>query len=173
MFVLLIIGKNLSVYVSTSQPQSYIIQKYVYGKTIGVEILSYKGKIIEYFFHERVHQPLERGGGSSLRKSIAKIDQLYGYVEKFCDATHYTGVGMFEFQYDDARNAYLIEVNGRFWGSLPLSLAAEVDFPFHLYVMLTNQMDKISKSYYKSDVYCRNTSSDLDWWISNIKSRLF
>ena len=154
------------------QNQSCLFQEYVSGKTIGVEILANNGGIIDYFFHERVHQPLGIGGGSSLRKSIPGIKQLYDHVEKFCEATNYTGVGMFEFLYNEEGHTHLIEVNGRFWGSLPLSLVSGVDFPYHLYLMLTHQESRIKKSDYKVGIFCRNTSWDVGWWISNIKSRL-
>ena len=46
----------------------------------------------------------------------------------------YTGVAMLEFRKNfDKNESVLIEINGRFWGSLPLAVAAGADFPYYLY----------------------------------------
>jgi hypothetical protein len=43
------------------------------------------------------------------------------------------GVAMVEFKVSPDGTPYLIEVNGRFWGSLQLAIDAGVDFPWLLY----------------------------------------
>ena len=44
------------------------------------------------------------------------------------------GAAMVEFKMDEENgDIMLIEVNGRFWGSLPLAIKAGVDFPYLLY----------------------------------------
>ena len=43
---------------------------------------------------------------------------------------HYSGVAMVEFKINPKTNEWVfMEINGRFWGSLPLAMAAGVDFP--------------------------------------------
>ncbi len=49
-------------------------------------------------------------------------------------ALRWTGVAMVEFKHDPATGrSWLMEINGRFWGSIQLAIAAGVDFPW-LYV---------------------------------------
>jgi predicted ATP-grasp superfamily ATP-dependent carboligase len=45
------------------------------------------------------------------------------------------GVAMVEFKLDRRKGnaAKLIDVNGRFWGSLQLAILSGVDFPYYLY----------------------------------------
>ena len=60
----------------------------------------------------------------------------------------YTGVAMVEFKVDPKTGHWaLIEVNGRFWGSLPLALAAGADFPLALFQMLVEGRTEFPKGY--------------------------
>jgi protein-tyrosine-phosphatase len=63
----------------------------------------------------------------------------------------------------------LMEVNGRFWGSLPLAVAAGVDFPYHLYQVLT-QRAAPRTSGYRIGVYCRNLGKDLGWFQERLRA---
>jgi protein-tyrosine-phosphatase len=54
-------------------------------------------------------------------------------VEALARRTALSGVAMFEFRHHLATGAFiLLEVNARFWGSLPLAIAAGADFPADL-----------------------------------------
>jgi predicted ATP-grasp superfamily ATP-dependent carboligase len=56
---------------------------------------------------------------------------------KLMAAVGYTGVAMVEFIFNlETRRWVFLEINGRFWGSLPLAVAAGADFPYYLYEML-------------------------------------
>ncbi len=57
---------------------------------------------------------------------------------KLLSATGWTGVAMIEFRVADDGTPYLMEVNGRFWGSLQLAIDCDVDFPWLLYQMTKN-----------------------------------
>ena len=58
----------------------------------------------------------------------------------------YTGLIMVEFRINVETDDWaLIETNGRFWGSLPLAVAAGVDFPRYLYEMLDRGSDDFSQ----------------------------
>jgi hypothetical protein len=55
---------------------------------------------------------------------------LLAAVEPLAKAARLDGVAMFEFRVDRRRGRHvLLEVNPRFWGSLPLAVAAGADFP--------------------------------------------
>jgi predicted ATP-grasp superfamily ATP-dependent carboligase len=49
-------------------------------------------------------------------------------------ALRWSGVAMVEFKYDPATGeAWLMEINGRFWGSMQLAVTSGVDFPWLVY----------------------------------------
>ena len=55
---------------------------------------------------------------------------------------------MVEFKWDQATDTFaLLEINGRFWGSLPLALAAGVDFPYYLYQIAVGDTPEPPPSY--------------------------
>ena len=56
---------------------------------------------------------------------------------------------------------YLIEINGRFWGSLQLSIEAGIDFPFLLYKLALGNKLECELSY-KEGVKSRWLLGDLD-----------
>ncbi len=150
------------------QKEDLIIQEYFEGIGVGVEILATDGKILVAFQHIRVHEPL-KGGGSSYRKSMPVDKDLLYASEKLIKALNYTGVAMIEFRVDPKRgNWTLIEINGRFWGSLPLAIAAGIDFPYYLYQMLINGKQDFPTKY-RHNIFCRNTTSDLSWLIERLK----
>ena len=145
-----------------------LVQKFVFGKSVGQEFLAFNGTVCAAFQHERVHQPLY-GGGSSYRKAVALDPMLLEYSCRLLSWLKWNGVIMFEYKVDEKRGeAYLIEINGRFWGSLPLAIAAGVDFPRLLFDLLVNQrVPKIRT--YNVGLYCRNLLLDVAWLIDNMK----
>ena len=57
-------------------------------------------------------------------------------AEKLLSAAAWIGVAMVEFRVGTDETPYLMEVNGRFWGSLQLAIDAGVDFPWLLYQVI-------------------------------------
>jgi protein-tyrosine-phosphatase len=56
-----------------------------------------------------------------------------------------------------------MEINGRFWGSLPLATRAGVPFAAELYNMLVLGRTPVQRPY-RAGVRCRRLSSDVDWF---------
>jgi protein-tyrosine-phosphatase/predicted ATP-grasp superfamily ATP-dependent carboligase len=145
------------------------VQRNFLGKGAGVEVLCREGDILTAFQHERIHEPLI-GGGSSYRKSVSLDPRLLAATERLMDALKYTGVAMVEFKVDAPNGKWvLIEINGRFWGSLPLAIAAGLDFPRYLYEMLCLGRTEFPRVY-KTDLYCRNWALDLYWLRANLRA---
>ena len=140
-----------------------LIQEYAQGIGTGIELLANHGKIVYAFQHQRLHELPLTGGGSCLRKSIAVDPVLLQAAEKLIAALNWHGVAMVEFKWKPETQQYwLMEINGRFWGSLPLAYAAGADFPrmlFDLWVL--NKLP--SSNEYKKEVYCRKLSADIYW----------
>ena len=73
----------------------------------------------------------------------------------------YTGVAMFEFRYSPHSGQWVfLEINARFWGSLPLAIAAGLNFPYALYELLVNHKNAFDPSY-KVGTRCRNLIQDI------------
>ncbi len=143
-------------------------QSYFTGKGVGVEILASEGEIVLAFQHERIHEPIG-GGGSSYRKSVSLSPELLSATKKLIKALSYTGVAMVEFMVNVKTGAWiLVEINGRFWGSLPLALASGVDFPYALYQLLVNKKKTFQQDY-RHPIFCRNTSLDFQWIIDQVR----
>lgn len=113
---------------SVDEQQPFLIEAYFAGNGEGLSVFAIEGEVYAAFAHERVAEP-SSGGGSSYRKSIPLDKALLDATAKMCQATHLTGVAMFEFRRSAEGDWILVEVNARFWGSLPLAIYAKVDFP--------------------------------------------
>jgi protein-tyrosine-phosphatase len=145
-----------------------LVQEFFRGVGVGVEVLCRDGEVLVAFQHERVHEPLG-GGGSSYRKSTPLDPEMLEATRRLMSAMQYTGVCMAEFRYNHAERSWvLIELNGRFWGSLPLAVAAGVNFPLYLYEMLCLGRAEFPREY-KKGLYCRNWLKDLGWLVRNLK----
>jgi len=145
-----------------------IVQKHVPGIGVGIEFLAFGGRILFAFQHRRLHEP-PLGGGSSYRRSCPIDTELIAYLRPLLAALCYTGVGMAEFRVDSkGGRKWFLEINGRFWGSLPLAVAAGADFPRFLYLMRCQQVREFGQEY-KTSIYCRNSIRDFEWILANRK----
>lgn len=106
-----------------------IMQAFVTGQGKGVFALFDHGKPVAWFAHERLRDVRPSGSGSSLRSSAALDPRLLGPAERLLTDMEWHGPAMVEFRDDGVHAPNLMEVNGRFWGSLQLAVSAGADFP--------------------------------------------
>ena len=115
-----------------------LIQEFIPGEGYGVSVLYDHGRLRALFAHRRLRMIRPTGSGSSLRESIAPPDDMVAPARRLLEALDWHGVAMVEFKRDDRDGtAVLMEINGRFWNSLPLAVASGVDFPFLIYRLAT------------------------------------
>jgi len=146
-----------------------LLQEFSYGVGVGLNILANLGNIFAAFQHQRVHEPAN-GGVSSYRKSVPLSPELLSAAKRFCQDIQWTGPAMFEFKVDSATGkAALMEINGRFWGSLALPVLAGVTFPMLAYDMLVHKNQKETFTY-KCPFYVRHTMRDVKWFWGNLKT---
>jgi protein-tyrosine-phosphatase/predicted ATP-grasp superfamily ATP-dependent carboligase len=109
----------------------YLLQEYAEGEGVGIELLMAGGEPSILFAHRRLLEYPSTGGVSVLAAAEPLIPDLVESSVRLLNHIGWEGVAMVEFRYDRAtRRATLMEINGRYWGSLGLSAAAGVDFPF-------------------------------------------
>jgi hypothetical protein len=106
-----------------------LLQRHVPGAGRGVFALCDRGRPLGWFAHQRLRDVRPSGSGSSLRRSAALDERLREPSERLLRAMRWHGPVMLEFRDDGEHAPWLIEVNGRFWGSLQLAIASGVDFP--------------------------------------------
>ncbi|HRX86059.1 MAG TPA: hypothetical protein P5572_13650 [Phycisphaerae bacterium] len=108
------------------------LQGYAPGCGVGAFFLVHEGRVLAEFMHRRLHEVPYTGGVSSLRESWRHEGIRADALAKL-RALEWQGVAMLEYRWDAATDAFaLVEMNGRFWGSLHLALHAGVDFPTSL-----------------------------------------
>jgi protein-tyrosine-phosphatase/predicted ATP-grasp superfamily ATP-dependent carboligase len=140
-----------------------LLQEHFPGDGIGIELIASQGETRYLFQHRRLHEVPLTGGGSSLRISEAPDPVLAGAATALMRALRWHGVAMVEFKRNPATGDYrLIEVNGRFWGSLPLAVAAGADFPAMLHQLMTTG-DVGSWPAARAGTVARQLARDIDW----------
>lgn len=147
-----------------------LVQEYIRGTGYGVEVLFNHGEPRAVFMHKRLREYPITGGASTLRESI--YDELFiGPALRLMKSLAWHGVAMVEFKLDEKDGApKLMEINGRFWGSLPLSIVAGVDFPYLLH-KITMEGDVEPVLDYTKGVRCRwLLPGDILWLASSLKS---
>ncbi len=145
-----------------------LVQARFAGVGVGQEFLASEGRIVDAFQHQRVHEPLA-GGGSSYRKSVPLDETMLESSRRLLADLRWTGVAMVEYKQNRETGDYaLMEINGRFWGSLPLALAAGVDFPHRLYLLLT-QRPLPDRPPYRLGLHGRNLGKDLGWFRERLR----
>ncbi|MDR7415113.1 MAG: ATP-grasp domain-containing protein [Armatimonadota bacterium] len=153
----------------TGYADPVLVQEFFSGIGVGVEVLADRGEVLVAFQHERVHEPL-RGGGSSYRRSVRLDPDLLDAARRLVGALRYTGVAMVEFRRNPRTGAWVfLEINGRFWGSLPLAVACGADFPYYLYRLLVHGERGFPQTY-RVGVYGRNLTLDLVWLREYVRS---
>jgi len=106
-----------------------VAESFFPGVGVGVSVLAREGRILLAYQHRRLRESSETG--ASTRRVSERVDPaLLAAVEPLAAAARLDGVAMFEFRQDRRSGRHvLLEVNPRFWGSLPLAVAAGADFP--------------------------------------------
>jgi predicted ATP-grasp superfamily ATP-dependent carboligase len=107
-----------------------LLQEFQPGDGVGVECLAHEGRVLRAFQHRRLAEIPVTGGASAWRESVALEPELFAHARKLIEVLAWTGLIMVEFK--RGARPWLIEINGRVWGSLPLACLAGVDFPGEL-----------------------------------------
>ncbi|HEU0100498.1 MAG TPA: ATP-grasp domain-containing protein [Allosphingosinicella sp.] len=106
-----------------------VAESFFPGVGIGLSVLAREGRILLAYQHRRLHESSETGASTS-RVSEPADPGLLAAAEPLAAAARLDGVAMFEFRLERRSGRHvLLEVNPRFWGSLPLAVAAGADFP--------------------------------------------
>ncbi|MET0348765.1 MAG: ATP-grasp domain-containing protein, partial [Rhizobacter sp.] len=146
-------------------------QEYFAGRGVGVEALFEHGEPRWLFAHERLHEIPLTGGASSYRRAIEPPPAVRDAALALLRELRWHGVAMVEFKVSpDGRDYRLIEINPRLWGSLPLAVAAGVNFPLGLLRLATGQPVGPQPEPTRCR-YMRHVSNDVRWFVQSWKRR--
>jgi len=139
-----------------------LLQERVQGPGVGVFACFADGKPVAWFAHRRLREKPPSGGVSVLCESTALDPTAVDYASRLLGALRWRGVAMVEFKQDQRDGSLrLMEINGRFWGSLQLAIEAGLDFPA-LAVAVARHETLPEPQPYRVGVRSRWLAGDLD-----------
>ena len=146
-----------------------LVQKRIQGPGVGIFLLARNGDVLARFAHRRIREKPPSGGVSVLCESIRPPVEALDAASRLISFNKWHGVAMIEFKWDAGENRpKLIEVNGRFWGSLNLAIRAGVDFPFLLYQLALGERVE-GPAEYRIGLKSRWEFGDLDHLLIRLK----
>lgn len=113
-----------------------LIQQYCPGVGLGQMLYMQDGVATLRFQHRRLHEWPPEGGVSTLCQAEPsdRHQPQMALSEALLRALDWTGQAMVEYRYDAPSGQYwLMEVNGRYWGSLPLAYHCGAHFAWEAY----------------------------------------
>lgn len=146
-----------------------LVQQRVVGPGVGIFLLVWEGCVLATFAHRRIREKPPAGGVSVYRESIAADPALVQRSRALLEQFEWNGVAMVEYKVDERTGTpYLMEVNGRFWGSLQLAIDAGVDFPrLLLAAALGEPVSPVAE--YRAGVRSRWWWGDVDHLIARLR----
>jgi protein-tyrosine-phosphatase len=137
--------------------RKYMLQEYEPGEGVGIEVLMADGCPQMLFAHRRLQEYPSTGGVSVVASSEELYPELVRSSVVLLREIGWEGLAMVEYRYDrDSRRATLMEVNGRLWGSVGLSIAAGIDFPFAAWELAHGH--KVESHRYQAGIRARWTA---------------
>jgi len=139
-----------------------LVQEYIEGTTTTTVVIANEGDILAHFQEERVRTFPSSGGNSTLLRDIS-CPRMLESAREVIGALNWTGPAMVEFMRTPEGVPYLIEVNGRYWGSVPFAIESGLDVPW-LHYRLLQGLDVESPQSVRADrLHHRLLYLDLKW----------
>ena len=146
-----------------------LIQQRVVGPGVGIFLLVWEGRIVARFAHRRLREKPPSGGVSVYRESIAADPDLVAKSAALLERFDWSGPAMIEYKLDAASGIpYLMEINGRFWGSLQLAIDSGVDFPLLLARLATGE-HVAPVEHYRTGIRSRWWWGDVDHLLTRLR----
>jgi predicted ATP-grasp superfamily ATP-dependent carboligase/protein-tyrosine-phosphatase len=125
-----------------------LVQEYLSGEGMGVEVLMHEGSPVAIFQHRRIKEVPSQGGAGVLVVSEHPDAKLVLYSIDLLRGLDWNGVAMVEFRINRTTgHVALMEINGRYWGSLFLPFRVGIDFPFYEWQLAHGLQPTVPESY--------------------------
>ena len=124
-----------------------LVQEFIKGAGFGFFALMNHGAPLRVFMHQRIREYPPSGGRSTAARAYYS-PRLKDLGLRLLSALKWHGVAMVEFKYSESRADFvLMEINGKFWGSLELGLSAGVNFGADLIRLFRGEALSYSEQY--------------------------
>jgi predicted ATP-grasp superfamily ATP-dependent carboligase len=125
-----------------------LVQEFCAGEGVGIELLMHGGEPVVAFQHRRLKELPPAGGVAVVAIAEALNPELLYSSVQLLRALKWEGVAMVEFKVDAITGtATLMEVNGRYWGTISLPLLAGLDFPLYHWALVHGEVPEIPATY--------------------------
>jgi hypothetical protein len=162
-----------------------LIQEFIQGVGFGFFALMDHGRPVRAFMHQRIREYPPSGGRSTAARAYYS-PRLKDLGLRLLSALKWHGVAMVEFKYSESRADFvLMEINGKFWGSLELGLSAGMNFGGDLIRLFRGEALSYSEQYERDWEFYWPLDDDLltllktgalrrivDYWKPNAHSNL-
>jgi predicted ATP-grasp superfamily ATP-dependent carboligase len=148
-----------------------LLQERIEGPGIGIFACFDSGRPVAMFGHRRLRERPPWGGVSVLSESIALDPDTASHATRLLASIGWQGPAMVEFKVD-VRDGLpkLMEINGRFWGSLQLAVDAGVDFPALALQALRDEPFPLQRPY-RVGIQSRWLWGDVDSLMLSLRAR--
>ena len=124
-----------------------LVQERVHGSLTAVSMVIDPEGVVAARFQQRAHRTWPPAAGiSSLAVSVAPDERLMSRVVELLKSAGFAGLAQLQFV-ESGRRRCLIDINPRFYGSLPLALACGVNLPAAWHRMVTGITQPEAASY--------------------------
>ena len=131
------------------------------GFGCGYNFLSVNGQVINAYAHQRINEA-HGGGQSSYRKTIPSGEyNIESYSKNLVAQINWTGIAMIEYRVVN-NTPYIMEINGRGWGSLELGIFAGCNLPVDMIKALYLNEPVLPYQFTKP-VFARNLLNEFVW----------
>jgi predicted ATP-grasp superfamily ATP-dependent carboligase len=152
--------------------QAVLVQQFIDGYGVGISGLFSNGAPVAVIGHRRLRESDPLGGPSALAESIALEPRLCKATSDLFQAIAFNGPAMAEYKVDNRTGRpYLMEINGRFWGTILLAPAAGLDLPYLYWKMLNGLEITPDETRYNVGVKGRYLVGDTKWLLLCLKGR--
>jgi predicted ATP-grasp superfamily ATP-dependent carboligase len=147
-----------------------LVQEYVEGRTTTTVGLAHDGRVCAGFQELRLRTTPASGGASTLIRGY-RDQRMYEYAAELLETLQWTGPVQVEFMHTPAGEYYLVEVNGRYWGSLPLAVASGVDIPWLHFCQLCGHSPSSPPVFRDDVVHQRLFYGEFRWLAEQLSGR--
>jgi predicted ATP-grasp superfamily ATP-dependent carboligase len=124
-----------------------LVQEYCEGVGVGIEMLLHQRQCMAIFQHRRLKEFPYTGGASVTAVAEEPNPSLIQSSLALLQALQWQGVAMVEYKISPEGRAVLMEVNGRYWGTIALPISAGLDFPLYHWKLAHGEWPEIPRNY--------------------------